>query len=119
MRKIKIILLYFVLITFLHSCGGASDAAKVLKNEKITNTDEFLVQKKNPLVLPPDYDALPRPMSEQKVQRKKNIDDIDLSQVFSDSQNTSEKNSEIKSNKVIFNRKLKKKLKQINVNKKH
>ena len=34
-------------------------------------------------------------MSEQKVQRKKNIDDIDLSQVFSDSQNTSEKNSEI------------------------
>ena len=34
-------------------------------------------------------------MSEQKVQRKKNIDNIDLSQVFSDSQNTSEKNSEI------------------------
>ena len=46
MKKIKIILLYFVLITFLHSCGGASDAAKVLKNEKITNTDEFLVKKK-------------------------------------------------------------------------
>ena len=34
-------------------------------------------------------------MSEQKVQRKKNVDDIDLSQVFSDSENTAEKNSEI------------------------
>ena len=45
MKKIKTILLYFILISFLHSCGGASDAAKVLKNEKITNTDEFLVKK--------------------------------------------------------------------------
>ena len=52
-------------------------------------------------------------MSEQKVQRK-NIDDIDLSQVFSDSENTSEKNSEI--NKSIEDL-IRKKLKKINVNK--
>jgi len=63
MKKIKTILLYFILITFLHSCGGASDAAKVLKNEKITNTDEFLVKKRAPLVLPPEYDTLPKPNS--------------------------------------------------------
>ena len=46
MKKNKTVLLYFILIAFLHSCGGASDAAKVLKNEKITNTDEFLVKKR-------------------------------------------------------------------------
>lgn len=63
MRKIKTILLYFTLITFLYSCGGASDAAKVLKNEKITNTDEFLVKKRDPLILPPDYNTLPSPNS--------------------------------------------------------
>ena len=28
---------------------------------KKDNTDEFLVQKKNPLVVPPDYDDLPLP----------------------------------------------------------
>ena len=66
MKKIKTILLYFVLITFLHSCGGASDAAKVLKNEKITNTDEFLVKKRDPLILPPEYNTLPEPNSNNK-----------------------------------------------------
>ena len=46
MKKINKILFYCILISFLHSCSGTSDAAKVLKNEKITNTDEFLVKKK-------------------------------------------------------------------------
>ena len=66
MKKIKTILLYFILITFLHSCGGASDAAKVLKNEKVTNTDEFLVKKRDPLILPPEYNTLPEPNSNNK-----------------------------------------------------
>ena len=35
----------------MHSCGGFSDASKVLQNEKITNTDEFLVKKRDPLIL--------------------------------------------------------------------
>ncbi len=72
MRKIKTILLYFTLITFLYSCGGASDAAKVLKNEKITNTDEFLVKKRDPLILPPEYENLPKPNSKDR--SKKNND---------------------------------------------
>ena len=72
MKKIKTILLYFILIIFLHSCGGASDAAKVLKNEKITNTDEFLVKKRDPLILPPDYNTLPSPNSIKE--SKKNND---------------------------------------------
>ena len=66
MKKIKTILLYFILITFLHSCGGGSDAAKILKNEKITNTDEFLVKKRDPLILPPEYNTLPEPNSDNK-----------------------------------------------------
>jgi len=70
MNKFKTILLYFILLTFLHSCGGASDAAKVLKNEKITNTDEFLVKKRDPLILPPEYDTLPKPNSQNKSEKK-------------------------------------------------
>ena len=66
MKKLKKLLLNCILISFLHSCGGASDAAKVLKNEKITNTDEFLVKKRDPLILPPEYNTLPEPNSNNK-----------------------------------------------------
>jgi len=66
MKKIKKILLNCILISFLHSCGGFSDASKVLQNEKIKNTDEFLVKKRDPLVLPPEYDTLPKPNSNDK-----------------------------------------------------
>ena len=48
-------------IFLLSSCGGFKNAGKVLRNEKITTTDEFLVKKKRPLVLPPDYQKVPEP----------------------------------------------------------
>ena len=52
--NITLILLFFLLV----SCGNAG---KILRNEKITTTDEFLVKKKGPLVLPPDYEKIPVP----------------------------------------------------------
>ena len=58
MKKINILL---IILFFLTSCGGMSDARKVLRNEKVKTTDEFLVKKRNPLVLPPDYEKVPKP----------------------------------------------------------
>ena len=54
--KIKKIttLLFFVL--FLYSCSGAKDALQGKKRSE--NSDEFLVEKKNPLTVPPDIDEL-------------------------------------------------------------
>jgi len=43
---------------FIVSCG---DVGKILRNEKIKTTDEFLVKKKGPLVLPPNYEEIPKP----------------------------------------------------------
>ena len=61
----------------LHSCGGGfSNAKKVLTNEKITTTDEFLIQKREPLTLPPDYDTLPKPGIQKESNSGKKIDDI-------------------------------------------
>ena len=37
---------------------------KVFQLKKKDNTDEFLVEKKNPLKLPPDFEDLPVPNSE-------------------------------------------------------
>ena len=50
------LLTFFGLLFFLSSCGSGA-----LTGGKKDNTDEFLVQKKNPLVLPPDYNDLPLP----------------------------------------------------------
>ena len=55
MRKFSILL---GILLFLVSCGNVG---KVLRNEKIRSTDEFLVEKKGPLVLPPDYNEIPAP----------------------------------------------------------
>ncbi len=46
---------------FLLSCQSIKDG---LSGKKSENSDEFLVQKKNPLVLPPNYMELPEPKSE-------------------------------------------------------
>ncbi len=70
MKKINFLIL--LLFLFITSCGNVG---KILRNEKIENTDEFLVKKKDPLILPPDLDKVPEPgaISEN---RKKNKDSI-------------------------------------------
>ena len=52
------LLTFFGLLFLLTSCQSAKEG---LSGRKKDNTDEFLVQKKNPLVLPPDYNDLPLP----------------------------------------------------------
>ena len=78
-------------MSFLYSCGGASDAAKVLKNEKITNTDEFLVKKRDPLILPPEYNTLPEPNSVEK-SKKTDANKINKILKFPDEQMSTNKN---------------------------
>ena len=60
----KLVLLALILITT--SCGSMSEVGKIMRNEKITNTDEFLVKKKEPLTLPPDFAEIPEPGSLEK-----------------------------------------------------
>ena len=55
----KIILLSFVYI--LTSCGTLKEG---FSNQKKNNNDEFLVEKKSPLIMPPDYNELPVPNSD-------------------------------------------------------
>ena len=50
------------------SCNTVNNA---LTNPKKNSTDEFLVEKKSPLVMPPDYNELPIP-NENNEQKDKN-----------------------------------------------
>ena len=74
MKKNKFtILIFFGLLFLLSSCQSAREGLAWGKKD---NTDEFLVQKKNPLVLPPDYNDLPLPkdQKEKADQSSANID---------------------------------------------
>ena len=58
-KKIACIVLLF---TFLTSCADTFDSVKRgLTGAKKNTADEFLVKKKDPLILPPDYENLPNP----------------------------------------------------------
>ena len=59
-----IIKLFFLLniLIFFSSCGTVRDA---FSNQKKNSSDEFLVEKKSPLVMPPSYGDLPVPKSSE------------------------------------------------------
>ena len=56
-----VLILLLILPTFLNACQSIKDG---LSGRKSENSDEFLVQKKNALVVPPDFMKLPKPDSE-------------------------------------------------------
>ena len=64
---------FFILtLSFLISCTSLKEANKVLKNEKIKTTDEFLVEKRDPLVFPPDFKKIPEPGTELTKKNEEN-----------------------------------------------
>ena len=58
MYKFTKISKFLFILFFLCSCG----VGEALQGKKRSDQgDEFLIDKKNPLVLPPDFDKLPKP----------------------------------------------------------
>ena len=69
--------LYLILISalLLNSCGpGIKDALQGKRKSK--SGDEFLIQKKNPLSLPPNFGDLPTPIEESNNMVENEDDDI-------------------------------------------
>ena len=88
--------LYLLLLLFLYSCGAGSDVGKVLRNEKSTSKDEFLVKKRQPLTLPPDFENIPEPGSVLKKQKEKNENKIgELFKIPSDPKSGTQKSSSV------------------------
>jgi hypothetical protein len=93
MKINNIILILLVALVGL-SCQSVKDG---LSGKKSENSDEFLVQKKSPLVLPPKFLELPQPKDkdEENIQLE---EEIDIEKILSiKSQTISETN---KSNKT-------------------
>ena len=57
MKKFNLFVLLNTIL-FLSSCGTIKEG---FSSQKKNNSDEFLVEKKSPLIMPPDYNELPIP----------------------------------------------------------
>ena len=61
----KKIIFLLPIIFLVASCGDTMSSVKRgLTGEKEFSTDEFFIKKKDPLILPPDYENLPAPDEE-------------------------------------------------------
>jgi len=61
-NKLTILIIIFFSI-LLYSCQSAKEALEGKKRSE--QSDEFLVEKKNPLAMPPDYEKLPTPGNQE------------------------------------------------------
>ncbi len=73
---------YISLGLLIFSCGTIKDG---FTNQKKNSSDEFLVEKKSPLVMPPEFNELPKPSNEIS---QNNIEDNKIEKLL----NSSDKN---------------------------
>ena len=89
LKKLFLFLIFLLPI----SCGGWQDFESAVTGAKKKTTDEYLIKKKDPLILPPDYDKLPLPGSKTS-NREENLNIENIISGDSNSEgNTSNKSS--------------------------
>ena len=81
--------IYIIILALLvTSCADTFDSVKRgLTGAKGDSADEFLVKKKDPLILPPDYENLPTP--DEKIDIKDEVSDFEKNLEISDETNSS------------------------------
>jgi hypothetical protein len=62
---------FYILIATVLLFSSCSSLKEGFVNQKKNNSDEFLVEKKSPLVMPPDYNELPIP-NEENINKESN-----------------------------------------------
>ena len=68
MKKYKFCIIFLSFIVILNSCGTISEGMTGSKRSK--SSDEFLIHKKKPLVVPPDFEDMPSPKKTTKKEKK-------------------------------------------------
>ena len=86
MKKFKFFLI-IVIFGLTSSCGVLSEGFKSPKQNK---SDEFLVEKKSPLKLPPDYDQLPTPLETNNEEIEK---ETSIEKMIKDNKNETKKSN--------------------------
>ena len=96
MNKIKFFLI--AIIFLLNSCQGVKDALEGKRRSK--TGDEFLIEKKNPLALPPNFEDLPEPIDTTEVNKtSESENEDDLQKIIAQSEGIS--NQEINTSESL------------------
>ena len=90
MKNLKILILTAALPIFLASCGVIKEGFGSAKKE---NSDEFLVEKKMPLKMPPKFNELPKP---SETNQTNNANDNEIKTLISNTENKSGSESQNK-----------------------
>ena len=69
MNKIKVMLFLTIVFFTFQSCQTVKEG---FTSQKKKSTDEFLVEKKSPLVMPPDFNELPLPKTSENIEGEEN-----------------------------------------------
>ena len=102
MRFIYNTFLILALSSFLFSCGGFK-----LK-KKAESGEEFLIEKKDPLVLPPDFSKLPKPNEQPET-----VDEeVNITSVFDGEQSSSDEDNNQNSSKSDIKKSISDKIKK-------
>ena len=86
MKKSKFFLI-IIIFALTSSCGVLSEGFKSPKQNK---SDEFLVEKKSPLKLPPDYDQLPAPL---ETNNEEIVKESSIEKMIKDNKNETKKSN--------------------------
>ena len=97
--KFFLILSLYILVS---SCGTVKEA---FTNQKKNSSDEFLVEKKSPLVMPPDYNDLPVPNTDKNVEENSNnIESLITNNEKGDKKNNNSQASDQNLEKTLLNK---------------
>ena len=80
MKYILKVSLALIVAFILQGCANVKEGLSLKKKEGI---DEFLIERKNPLTVPPDFSNLPKPRN-SKDENKIDDKDIDLKKVLTE-----------------------------------
>ena len=98
----KNIILLTLLIFLVTSCADTwGNVKRGLTGSKQKTTDEFLVKKKDPLILPPDFESLPSPSDEEEAIEEmssfeKTIKQVSETEIVTSSEGSSAEDSILK-----------------------
>ena len=79
----------FIIALFITSCANTFDSIKRgLTGAKGEGADEFLVKKKDPLILPPDFENLPTPDERNSAEEELSLFEKNLESVIEEKTST-------------------------------
>ena len=110
MKNCKILFYLSLLSIILSSCGSVRDGLTLKKKE---SSEQFLIEKKKPLVMPPDFDELPQPGSvgsENQDTTEDENDGLNLKTLINTSKKSSKNNSDTNNLSSEIEKKINKKL---------